>query len=1019
MLRILVEASKISKASDEYKLLTQDLNSWGEQFEQCDTSLITANQGEYADKFHTRSTDFTNGSYADLKEQAELTGTVLEAALIKTNGLINRCTDYGAILNGESALGTEDYESAGNGGVDILFFEDQYSPQESGFAGAIKEDTEHVIDLGVNETEDITGIHDALSNVKSVSVDVSSLTAAITECVNKQQRVTPLYDSHVAYGTGVAELNDYVTTSYSKYTGGYAMMNLAHYRDSSRSSYLTTNQAGLKNAFTANALTYAVKLNSPATASTTGGTTSQYLKLRQELMDKYGVSEEIMQKIDTSLQGWQLYGQNDYEDILDKYSNMTDEELRDEIANNPDAAEDLAYVAALYVYAASALESDSISEDDKEMYTNICEEITSAMYRMDKEPGFMTDGQSSVNHELVSIMKKEAELMGATDSLAYNILTKVDSDSNTYYNDEYRGDPVKVHTHITQGEDGFFSVEIEDGFLARERITERTFLATSRDNAVRFLNDNKTANSAWHGVTTDETIALIMSAGNYNDVQIAKNIIASDGDYKLSDGKYAFDIEMRKNDVDEHYEDGLTDLFSISMAQYANDMLIYGNDDKYVQLASALMNSSGDANQSSEVLLDIASGAGALADLIATRVYDDPVGGGNDEDLKIALNAANASFGFFSQLYTAVGSDGVSLSSTYNSDVGITDFSFDSQTGTISAKIAYDSTTYYPSYVPSHSGYCPTGPMPSTVVKTREYYDITSEIQTGTWSSTKGYSENRQRELKEALEKKEARIVVDSFVDIVGIANPTLKSALKIGVDVAFGSNATNDVIGLSKDTSTKLLEAIYPKGNFKTYGNCFGAGKTILSGLISYQDAIDKYKKDMEESETVEKLAGFYSYNTGSHSVGIYDYDVIRAMQAWDNEGVSHFLDEDNNYYSDLVYSNDGSINPEVLKNIGVDLADTEHGLDFLTDETVDASDRLEDGYEYIEKYSNGKYTQEQIETALDIMINGANNDMDKPYQTIMQIPYELLAACADAINKCEGVDEDLMDEIVKEAKI
>ncbi len=246
MLRILVEASKIKGAVDEYDNLNNNLGVFRQNIETNDSSMTANNFGDYQDFFHEKTNKFTDGKLTLLEDMVRTSGEALENAHIKACGLIARCSDFAMLLNGESALGTEGYQSASTGGVDILLFEDQYCSEDAGFAGAIMDDTEHVKELCESETEDVTGINEAISHLQTINVNISGQISEINECITKQKRVEPLYNSLVEYGNGVKELNSYFVSTLSRYTDGYVGAKLGHYRNSIRNSYLSTKQAFLK-----------------------------------------------------------------------------------------------------------------------------------------------------------------------------------------------------------------------------------------------------------------------------------------------------------------------------------------------------------------------------------------------------------------------------------------------------------------------------------------------------------------------------------------------------------------------------------------------------------------------------------------------------------------------------------------------------------------------------------------------------------------------------------------------------
>ena len=52
-------------------------------------------------------------------------------------------------------------------------------------------------------------------------------------------------------------------------------------------------------------------------------------------------------------------------------------------------------------------------------------------------------------------------------------------------------------------------------------------------------------------------------------------------------------------------------------------------------------------------------------------------------------------------------------------------------------------------------------------------------------------------------------------------------------------------------------------------------------------------YEKAKENYNNIEKLDLFYNYNTGAGAVGLYDYQTIRKIQEWNDNGIVEILGE------------------------------------------------------------------------------------------------------------------------------
>ena len=175
---------------------------------------------------------------------------------------------------------------------------------------------------------------------------------------------------------------------------------------------------------------------------------------------------------------------------------------------------------------------------------------------------------------------------------------------------------------------------------------------------------------------------------------------------------------------------------------------------------------------------------------------------------------------------------------------------------------------------------------------------------------------------------------------------------------------------------------------------------------------AYEKAKKDCEDNK---KLQTFYSYNTGSHTVGLYDYECIRKVQNWNENGISEVVGasgkSNDDIYNSLV-DKDG-YRKDVVRIIGEELCNDEHEFDYLEKGADGDNDEA-----YITIEMSTGYSQDNIDNAMRIAIYGYS--IDGEYHTVTDVPCDLMNACLKAISDKDGADinvyrywEDFTDEI------
>lgn len=630
-------------------------------------------------------------------------------------------------------------------------------------------------------------------------------------------------------------------------------------------------------------------------------------------------------------------------------------------------------LTVLYAYSAYMVEQGDTTVANYDTFLDITTKMTANLYTIQPIGEGSEYVEASADSALIFSMKTAMESMGMSDSLAYNIATKVENDSNSYsvYDPQYQPNPKDVHVDITYDESGFVSVNIEDSYVTDYSLHNKQFLATSKEHAADYMQEQRAgvSNYSNHGMTDDELIGMYQSVENPNDLQIMDNIVTSDADYTVN-GQNAFDIDYWEYDTSHNwnYTRGVSDPFSVALAQMGSTMLYRQDTDSYKKYINAALQSINESDHN--IMLDIASGAGVYADTCSLAVINDtadPQGGGNDYTLHMQLNAANANFGVFSQMYEKFDDD-IDYS---NIDIGY--ISYSNQTGDIKFNITADTDkTKWVLFHEKEEG---------------KTFTIDSTIESGK-EAIDDYAEGKQAELKKELQRKRDDLVVDTIIDLTGCINPYLKDGIYFMKD----SMADKDVSLRSANLVKDGIQAACKES--KTFNRGISGAVTIFGAISKYNSMMADYEAAKENYNNIEKLDLFYNYNTGSGTVGLYDYETIRKIQEWNDNGIVEILGDDckmtnAQIYSSLMYN--GTLKNAVLETIATDLCD--QSFDELNNNP--SADVIAATYATIEEESG--YTQDEINNALTVLVYG--HSVTGEYHVVTDIPFELQHACLDAL--------------------
>ncbi len=733
---------------------------------------------------------------------------------------------------------------------------------------------------------------------------------------------------------------------------------------------------------------------------------------REEFMERYNIDEATMERVE------QMYeecknGDTSCIDKLDKYQNGK----KDFSKLTPAEVQELTDLAVLYTWSGYVLEHKQGDEAELDTHKQICGKFTEKLYSVkaldpEIEAAAIANGDtsnvvyiSSADHELIGALKVVNGSLGATDTLTYNILTKVENDATQYIvqHPDSNNYVKNVLVDVDYDESGFASVLIQDGYGSDEPAHRTQFLVTGKDYAKEYYEKTRdsVSNNCDHGITYNEYVGMYQAVESLSDLALLDNIVKSDKQFKIN-GENALDVDFVSCHRDNvYYDPYISDEFSVVLAQMGSSMLYRNKTDDYQMFVNAALSQKYDGkNSDHDLMLDIASGAGIYANACAINVLDDEIGGGNDQELKENLNAANANYGVFANLDIREEFDETPsiFEKRKFSNFKVGEIGYNANTGKIHFSVEYDMEEGLRDWTKGIVGGLATDA--ATTMHTGMSIQFNSEILAGNLATIQR-EEYHQSKLKEELDRKQKELVVDSVIELTGNINPLLKCGLAVGKDVLNASDTMESSASLVQEGFKTL------SNDSKLYDIPTSSGLTIFSALNNYIEAVEDYNENMAYSTDTQKLQSFYSYNAGANSVGLSSYDNIRDIQNWEKNGVVEIAsgpEMSNDEIYGAIYNDEqkGDYDKAVLKTIVQNVCNVTDYNPLGEDQPLE-KDTYKNAYQYIEDEAG--YTKAEIDNAMEVVIYGHSSDSNAEYQAVTDIPFDLLNACMVAVDQYSGV--------------
>ena len=511
-------------------------------------------------------------------------------------------------------------------------------------------------------------------------------------------------------------------------------------------------------------------------------------------------------------------------------------------------------LALLYSYAGYELEKSSEGYDGD--LANIFTTIIDNMYINEDNTYY----QIELDTEYVERLQDDIIQLGCKNgiySMAYTLLTRLKEDASTVvFGSCSKEDPIRIELSLDNP--AYISVDI---ILNSTGKVQKTIGCTGATRVEQYMESEDLGTYAInHGLTKEDAFWALMGVSNKTDANVVTEIIK--GNYK----------EAFSNDYDK-----LSEYSKLPMAKYIF-LLTNNNLDELERIAETLTDTNYifDDNRS-EYLHMLAVQHGYLAQKVADEVIKYYSGTNPDYNrvnhtLKENLEAYSGMMAFWltlDKMYSDLGSGKITISNLSKED-NIYTFHADCM-----------SLRNYRGELYSH--------------------DVTTEVIWNTEAANDFLNKSNMSDLSKEINELAAKYASDAFVGIAIALCPEAAVAVAsaYGVSMLVGNNysdsissfvdayneAEDDIVGASGVTSSQ-----YAAGS---------AGLALLKSIVGYFEERCKLNKGYEEMANSQKREYFYSAvgniydekDSNYLAAVLADYDTLKKMAMWQNEGIGSVL--------------------------------------------------------------------------------------------------------------------------------
>ncbi|MBE5910374.1 hypothetical protein [Pseudobutyrivibrio sp.] len=228
--------------------------------------------------------------------------------------------------------------------------------------------------------------------------------------------------------------------------------------------------------------------------------------------------------------------------------------------------------------------------------------------------------------------------------------------------------------------------------------------------------------------------------------------------------------------------------------------------------------------------------------------------------------------------------------------------------------------------------------------------------------------------LNEKKEKAEQDLLLDSTIGIIGVFCEPAGKGLEITKDILEAA-ADGDMAGGAVDAAGENAGDLL--GDVDKLANPAGVGSSLYSAIKDYNEKMEELEEQIEKYGKIQGACTFYSvekYETNDDKEGYYvklnDFDTIKLIRQWDDEGIS------------ALYVGDDHV-------------------DDIVEEYLKSYNNDKDGI--VDKISGGlagKYSNYDIKKACNTILYGANCESRTTYESLADIPTDLLAECFEELD-------------------
>ena len=510
-------------------------------------------------------------------------------------------------------------------------------------------------------------------------------------------------------------------------------------------------------------------------------------------------------------------------------------------------------LALLYSYAGYELEKSSEGYDGD--LANIFTTIIDNMYINEDNTYY----QMELDTEYVERLQDDIIQLGCKNgiySMAYTLLTRLKEDASTVvFGDSGKKDPIRIELSLDNP--AYISVDI---ILNSTGKVQKTIGCTGATRVEQYMESEDLGTYAInHGLTKEDAFWALMGVSNKTDANVVTEIIK--GNYK----------EAFSNDYDK-----LSEYSKLPMAKYIF-LLTNNNLDELERIAETLTETSYTFNNNSGYLHMLAVQHGYLAQKVADEVIKYYSGTNPD------YNRVNHTLKENLEAYSGMMAFWLTLDKMY-SDLEPGHFTI--------SNLSKEDNMYT---------------FHANGISTRNYsvelysHDVTTEVIWNTEAANDFLNKSNMSDLSKEINELAAKYASDAFVGIAIALCPEAAVAVAsaYGVSMLVGNNYSDSISSFVDAYNEAEDDIVGTSGVTRSQYAAGSAGLSLLKSIVGYFEERCKLNKRYEEMANSQKREYFYSAvgniydekDSNYLAAVLADYDTLKKMAMWQNEGIGSVL--------------------------------------------------------------------------------------------------------------------------------